>query len=63
MINEIKSQEGYVFALKDKSEVYDNIIYLGKYDSADNYIQIPHFEAEELKKQRENILRGNVENE
>lgn len=32
-------------------------------DNAENYIQIPHFEAEELKKQRENILRGNVENE
>lgn len=63
MINVIKAKEGYVFALKDKSEVYETVIYLGKYDSADNYIQIPYFEAEELKKQREKILRGNVENE
>ncbi|MDD7245123.1 MAG: hypothetical protein PUH07_08475 [Methanobrevibacter smithii] len=63
MINEIKSQEGYVFALKDKSAVYDNIIVLGIYDSAENYIQIPYFEAEELKKQKEKLLRGNVENE
>lgn len=63
MINEIKSQEGYVFALKDKSAIYDNIIVLGIYDNAENYIQIPYFEAEELKKQKEKILRGNVENE
>ena len=63
MINVIKAKEGYVFALKDKSEIYDTVIYLGKYDSADNYIQIPYFEAEELKKQKEKLLRGNVENE
>lgn len=31
--------------------------------NAENYIQIPYFEAEELKKQREKNLRGNVENE
>lgn len=53
MLNKIESKEGYVFALKDKSEVYDNIIYLGKYDSADNYIQITKEEATEIKKQIE----------
>lgn len=63
MINVIKAKEGYVFALEDKSEIYDDVIYLGIYDNAENYIQIPYFEAEELKKQREKILRGNVENE
>ena len=45
MLNKIECKEGYVFALKDKSEVYDNVIYLGKYDSADNYIQITKKEA------------------
>ena len=50
MIREIKSNKGYVFATKDKSEVYDNILVLGIYDSEDNYIQIPIKEAEEIKK-------------
>ena len=50
MIREIKSNKGYVFALKDKSEVYENILVLGIYDQEDNYIQIPIEEAEEIKK-------------
>ena len=49
MIREIKSNKGYVFATKDKSEVYENILVLGIYDSEDNYIQIPIKEAEEIK--------------
>ena len=53
MLNKIESKEGYVFASKDKSEVYDNIIYLGKYDSADNYIEVTKEEATEIKKQIE----------
>ena len=50
MIREIKSNKGYVFAKKDKSEVYENILVLGIYDQEDNYIQIPIEEAEEIKK-------------
>lgn len=57
MINVIKAKEGYVFALKDKSEVYDTIIYLGKYDSADNYIQITKEEATQLEQQIEEAHR------
>ena len=57
MINVIKAKEGYVFALKDKSEVYDNIIYLGKYDSADNYIQVTKEEATQIRQQIEEALR------
>ena len=53
MLNKIESKEGYVFALKDKSAVYDNVIYLGKYDSADNYIQITKEEAIQIEKQIE----------
>ena len=53
MINKIESNEGYVFALKDKSAVYDNVIYLGIYDSADNYIQVTKEEAEQIKKELE----------
>lgn len=64
MINKIESNEGYVFALKDKSAVYDNVIYLGIYDSADNYIQITKEEAEQLKKElEEKSLQEMKENE
>jgi hypothetical protein len=60
MINEIKSKEGYVFALKDKSEVYDNIIVLGKYDSEDNYIQVTIEEAKILKLEIERKLNEDL---
>ena len=64
MINKIESKKGYVFALKDKSAAYDNVIYLGKYDSADNYIQITQKEAEQLKKElEEKSLQEMKENE
>ena len=53
MINKIESKKGYAFALKDKSAVYDNVIYLGIYDSADNYIQVTKEEAEQIKKELE----------
>lgn len=56
MLNKIESKEGYVFALKDKSAVYGNIIYLGIYDSADNYIQVTINEAKEIEKQIEEAL-------
>ena len=57
MINVIKAKEGYVFALKDKSEVYENVIYLGKYDSADNYIQVTKEEATQIRQQIEEAHR------
>lgn len=57
MLNKIESKEGYVFALKDKSEVYDTIIYLGKYDSADNYIKITKEEATQIRQQIEEAHR------
>lgn len=64
MISKIECKKGYVFALKDKSAVYDNVIYLGIYDSADNYIQITQKEAEQLKKElEEKSLQEMKENE
>lgn len=53
MLNKIESKEGYVFIKKDKSAVYDTIIYLGIYDSADNYIEVTINEAKEIEKQIE----------
>lgn len=61
MINKIESKEGYVFALRDKSEVYDNIIYLGKYDSADNYVEVTKEEATEIRKQIEEAHKAEYE--
>ena len=61
MLNKIESKEGYVFALKDKREVYDNIIYLGKYDSADNYIEVTKEEAIQIRKQIEEAQRREYE--
>ena len=61
MLNKIESKEGYVFALKDKSEVYDTVIYLGKYDSADNYIEVTINEAKEIEKQIEEERRREYE--
>lgn len=55
MINVIKAKEGYVFALKDKSEIYDDVIYLGIYDSADNYIQVTKEEALKIKAEKEKL--------
>lgn len=49
MKNEYKADDGFVFALKDLSEVYDNILYLGKYDDPSNYVVITIEEAEEIK--------------
>ena len=55
MINVIKAKEGYVFALKDKSEIYDDVIYLGIYDNAENYIQITKEEALRIKAEKEKL--------
>ena len=49
----IVAKDGCVFALKDRSAVYDNVIYLGIYDSAENYIEVTYAEAEELRKEIE----------
>ena len=61
MINVIKAKEGYVFALKDKSEIYDDVIYLGKYDSADNYIEVTKEEATQIRQQIEEAQRREYE--
>lgn len=61
MLNKIESKKGYVFALKDKSEVYDTVIYLGKYDSANNYIEVTKEEAIQIRKQIEEAQRREYE--
>ena len=61
MLNKIECKEGYVFSKRDKSEVYDNIIYLGKYDSADNYIEVTKEEAIQIRQQIEEARRREYE--
>lgn len=61
MLNKIECKEGYVFSKRDKSAVYDNIIYLGKYDSADNYIEVTKEEAKQIEKQIEEAQRREYE--
>ena len=45
----LQAPEGKVIVPLDHSDVYGNFIYLGKYDSADNYEFITFEEGEELK--------------
>lgn len=47
------AKEGCVFALKDRSAVYDNLIYLSDIDSEDRYIEVTKDEGEALKKEIE----------
>lgn len=59
-MKKIIASEGNIFALKDKSEVYGNIICLGKYDSEENYIQITLDEAKILKEEIERKLNEDL---
>ncbi|MDR1883724.1 MAG: hypothetical protein LBR26_13210 [Prevotella sp.] len=47
-LTRIVAGNGYVLASKDKSQVFGSVIYLGINDSADNYIEIPVDEAENV---------------
>ena len=52
---ELIPEEGYHLSNKDKTEMYEGFIYLGKYDSPDNYIEVTNEEYEEWKRQQEEI--------
>ena len=52
---ELIPEEGYHLSNKDKTEMYEGFIYLGKYDSPDNYIEVTNEEYEEWKIQQEEI--------
>lgn len=52
-INKIVADEGYVFAKPDKSEVYSDILFLGKNDKPENYIEISLEEAESIKAEQD----------
>lgn len=52
-MTKLEANDGYVFALKDKTAVYDNIIYLSDIDSKDRYIQVTKDEAEKIRAENE----------
>lgn len=54
-MTKLTADEGKVFALKDKSAVYDNVLYLSDIDSSERYIQLTEEEGK--------ALRGRLEKE
>lgn len=44
---------GYRIANAECTQVYDSVVYLGKLDTMDNYVELTDAEAEELIKQLE----------
>lgn len=46
---------GFKIVNKDKTKVFNSKIYLGKYDSINNYIPLPINEANELAKKLSNL--------
>ena len=55
MLRVMKARDGYTFANKDKMQVVGALLYLGIYDSPENYVEITLDEANEITKQNEEI--------
>ncbi len=55
MLREMKARDGYTFANKDKTQVVGALLYLGIYDSPENYVEITLDEANEITKKNEKI--------
>lgn len=45
---------GYRLANKERTQVYDTVVYLGKLDTMDNYVELTDSEAEQLRIELEN---------
>lgn len=63
MLREMKARNGYTFANKDKTEVIGSLLYLGIYDSPENYVEITLNEANEITKKNEEIEKAKMQNE
>lgn len=50
---ELTPEKGYHLSNKDKSEMYEGYICLGKYDSPENYIEVTNEEYDEWKRLQE----------
>ena len=55
MLREMKARDGYTFANKDKTQVVGALLYLGIYDSPENYVEITLDEADEITRRNEEL--------
>ena len=55
MLRVMKARDGYTFANKDKTQVVGALLYLGIYDSPENYVEITLDEADEITRQNEEL--------
>lgn len=55
MLREMKARDGHTFANKDKTQVVGALLYLGIYDSPENYVEITLDEADEITRQNEEL--------
>ena len=49
----LEAKKGYVFALKDRSAVFYNIIYVADIDDPNRFIEITEAEADKLRQKLE----------
>lgn len=52
-MKKLVADEGYVFVRKDRTAVYDNLLFLSDIDSEDNYEEMLITDAAELKQKLE----------
>ena len=55
MLRVMKARDGYTFANKDKTQVVGALLYLGIYDTPENYVEITLDEANEITRQNEEL--------
>ena len=55
MLREMKARDGYTFANNDRTQVVGALLYLGIYDTPENYVEITLDEANEITRQNEEL--------
>ena len=55
MLREMKARDGYTFANKDKTQVVGALLYLGIYDTPENYVEVTLDEANDITRQNEEL--------
>ncbi len=59
-INKHEAKKNHVFASKDKTKVFSNILFLGVNDSIDNYIEVSVEEAKEIREAQRKLKSNNL---
>ena len=55
MLRVMKARDGYTFANKDKTQVVGALLYLGIYDTPENYVEVTLDEANDITRQNEEL--------